>query len=128
VQEKANERYYSGLYSSKFHPKASKFYRQEYNTLATLTRQETKFGSHGKIGKTETNTPKTKKRMTGSWRGERGKVLRGLGEDGQRRRRRIWRACFGRIPKLLFELHIPDYPLSLYIYTLSLSIYIVICI
>jgi len=52
---KANERYYSGLYSSKFHPKASKFYRQEYNTLATLTRQETMFGSHGKIRKTETN-------------------------------------------------------------------------
>ena len=68
------------------------------------------FGSHGKIGKTETNTPFTKKRRTGSWGGERGKVLRALGKDGHRRRRRIWRACFGRIPKLLFELHVPDYP------------------
>ncbi len=54
--------------------------------------------------------PYTKKRRTGCVWGGRGKVLRGLGEDGHRRRRRIWRACFGRIPKLLFEVRTPDCP------------------
>ncbi len=53
--------------------------------------------------------PYTKKRRTGSWGGG-DKVLSALGEDGRRRRRRIWRACFGRIPKLLFEVRTPDCP------------------
>ncbi len=57
--------------------------------------------------------PTLKKEGLGVGGGDRGKVLRALGEDGHRRRRRIWRACFGRILELLFELHIPDYQSSI---------------
>ena len=38
---KANERYYSGSNSVKFHPNESKFYKGEYNTPPPVTRQET---------------------------------------------------------------------------------------
>ncbi len=61
AQEKANKRYCSGFYSSKFHPKAPKFFRHERNTLPSVTQQETLFGSHGK-SETETNTPFPKKK------------------------------------------------------------------
>ncbi len=105
---KANERYYSGLYSSNFHPKASKFYRQELPTLVhSLGRQQCLVVME-KSGKRRLTCPTLKKEGLGVGGGDRGKVLRELGEDGHRRRRRIWRACFGRILELPFEVHIPD--------------------
>ena len=63
-----------------------------------------------KSGKRRLTCPTLKKEGLGVCGGGRGKVLRGLGEAGHRRRRRLWRACLGRIPKLLFQPHIPDYP------------------
>ncbi len=65
---KANERYYSGLYSSKFHPKASNSKDEEHPSLITLTRQDSLFGILQKIRKTETNTSFLNKKERG-WGG-----------------------------------------------------------
>ncbi len=77
AEEMKNERYHSGLYCLEFHPKRSKFFREECNTNPPVTRQETEFGSHGKIRKTETNNSFTKKRRTQRRGGGRGKKVRG---------------------------------------------------
>ena len=65
---KVNQRYCLGLYSSKFHPKASNSKDEEHHSLITLTRQESLFGILQKIRKPETNTSFLKKKERG-WGG-----------------------------------------------------------
>ena len=61
AEEMKNERYHSGLYCLEFHPKRSKFFREECNTNPPVTRQETEFGSQGKSEKRRLTTPSLKK-------------------------------------------------------------------